>query len=121
MSRQIDNLVEKTKIACKTYSELVKSLEHVRQGIEEVAKAVSKTPRALEYRVETKGSRIAELVVRASGSIVKSQLPSLLPQIVVSGAVWGTAKLVSRALRRRRRLGELLAEYYRDVSTATLE
>ena len=121
LSQHIDSLVEKAKITYKTCSELVKSLEHVRQGIREVAKAVSKTPRALEYRIETRGAKFAKLVVRTSSSIVKLQIPSLLPQLATSGAAWGVAELASRAFRRKKRLEELLAEYYCDASTATLE
>jgi len=121
LSQRIGDLIEKAKILCKTYSELAKSLGYVRQGVEEVAKAMSKTPKALEYHVETRESKIAELIVRASGGIVKLHLPSLLSQVVASGVVWGTAELASRALRRKKLLRELLAEYYCEVSTATLE
>lgn len=105
----------------KTYSELVRSLEHVRQGIGEVAKAVSKTPRALEYYVETRESRIVGFIVRTSGGIAKFQLSSIIPQVAVSGVILSTAELASRTLRRKKLLGELLAEYYCDVLTATLE
>ena len=121
LSQQIDSLVEKARIACKTYSEFVKAFERIRQGVRESVKVVSKTCKALEYRVETRESEIVELVVRVSGGIVKLQLTSPLPQIVASGVVWSAAELVSRMLRRKRFLGELVAEYYYDVSTATLE
>jgi len=121
LSQQIDGLVEKTRIAYKTYSEFVKAFEHIRQCVKESVKAISKTCKALEYHVETRESKIAELIVRASGGIVKLHLTSPLPQIVASGVVWSAAELVSRMLRRKRFLGELVAEYYYDVSTATLE
>jgi len=121
LSQQIDNLVEKARTTYKTYLDFIEALEHIRQNVRETAKVVSKTCKALEHNVETRESKIAELVVRVSGGVVKLQLSSPLPQIVASGVVWGAAELVSRMLRRKRLLGELVVEYYYDVSTATLE